>query len=231
MSIESVSSLDLDTLYPWSSPWLRVNFVMTLDGATTDSSGISKGIASAGDSALFSHLRSGADAVLVGAGTYRAEQYKPLKRDATLCVVSRSLELDPDYVGFTQSRRRPIIVTCEAAPAERREALSRHCDVIFAGTSHVDLPDAVTQLHARGLTQVLCEGGPQLFADLLDADLVDDLCLTVVSRFSTDPSAPRLVPAGVRESDWVCEHTIHDDDSVYTRWSRSGKPVSAATSD
>lgn len=226
-----MSSMDLDALYPWSSPWLRVNFVMTLDGATTDTSGISKGIASAGDSALFSHLRSGADAVLVGAGTYRAEQYKPLKRDATLCVVSRSLNLDPDYVGFTQSRRRPIIVTCESAPGERREALSRHCDVIVCGTSHVDLPDAVAQLHARDLTKILCEGGPRLFADLIEAELVDDLCLTVVTRFGTDPASPRLVPAGVHESEWVCEHAVHDVDSVYTRWSRSGKPVSAASSD
>ncbi|MGV7864272.1 dihydrofolate reductase family protein, partial [Mycobacterium kansasii] len=43
----------------------------------------------------------------------------------------------------------------------------------------VDLPAALAKLHARGLSRVLCEGGPALLGTLLSAYLVDELCLTI----------------------------------------------------
>jgi riboflavin biosynthesis pyrimidine reductase len=50
---------------------------------------------------------------------------------------------------------------------------------VVCGENRVDLPRAVAALVERGLRRVLCEGGPRLLTDLLLADLVDELCLTL----------------------------------------------------
>jgi riboflavin biosynthesis pyrimidine reductase len=65
-----------------------------------------------------------------------------------------------------------------------------------AGDERVDLAAAVAELAERGLTRVLCEGGPTLFGALLAAGLVDELCLTV-STLLTGPGTGRIVAGPV----------------------------------
>jgi riboflavin biosynthesis pyrimidine reductase len=91
-------------------------------------------------------------------------------------IVSRSLELDPGARCFSGP---VVVVTCEAADPTRRRRLAAVADVVVAGAEQVDFVAAVGQLHDRGLTRLLCEGGPQLLTGLLSADLVDELCLTL----------------------------------------------------
>src|SRR4029079_17992653 len=74
---------DLKDLYAAPDrPWLRVNMVATVDGAATGDDGTSRSINNEVDHQVFDLLRELADAVLVGAGTVRAERYavgrKPL---------------------------------------------------------------------------------------------------------------------------------------------------------
>jgi riboflavin biosynthesis pyrimidine reductase len=85
--------------------------------------------------------------------------------------VSRSLDLDPAARCFAGPT---VVVTCAAAPGR-----DRFPDVVVAGQEEVDLVDAVRQLAARGLTRLLCEGGPRLLTAFLQAGLVDELCLTL----------------------------------------------------
>ncbi|MPQ96795.1 deaminase [Modestobacter sp. I12A-02628] len=211
---------------------LRVNFVTSLDGAVAVD-GRSGGLGSDGDLRVFRVLRALADAVLVGAGTAAAEGYRPLSADspvgrlrsdlgrpatAPVVVVSRRASLSPDdqLAGAAQPT---VLVTCAAADPERRAALTAAgVHVLVCGEDDVDLPEALDQLAARGLEQVLCEGGPALFAAALDAGVVDELCLTI---------APALVGGGpqllggtalaeVARPELV--HVLTEDGSLFTRY-------------
>ncbi|MFF0344025.1 pyrimidine reductase family protein [Kribbella sp. NPDC004875] len=184
---------------------LRVNFVTSLDGAVT-LEGLSGGLSSKDDQFMLGRLRMLADVVLVGAGTLRAEGYGGLRLGAkrrawrtdhelpenpTLAVVSARLELAADSPVFTEAPTRPIVITCAASPEGQREALAKVADVLVCGDDAVDLTAAVDALRERGLTQILCEGGPHLLGSLTDADLVDELCLTV-SPLLAGPGARRI---------------------------------------
>jgi riboflavin-specific deaminase-like protein len=189
--------------YPHGHRWVRVNMVGSLDGvATVD--GVAEGLSSDADRRVFRLLRALCDVVVAGAGTVRAEGYREPKvaekyvglRAANgqaavppVAVVSRSLDLDVSSELFAQQRTRTIVLTCSDAPDDRRRALAEVADVVDCGTSTVSLPAAFDALHARGLSRILCEGGPSLLHELVADDLLDELCLTV---------APMLAGGGDR---------------------------------
>jgi riboflavin biosynthesis pyrimidine reductase len=194
--ISDIGDAELARLYAYpAGHWLRGNMVASADGASA-LDGVSGGLSTPADRRLFWVLRGLADVILVGAGTTRAEHYRPTRpgdswaplglrdgRPATppLAVVSRSLDLDPADPLFTgaPADATTIVITCAAAPADTREALRRSADVVVAGEAAVDLKQAVATLHDRGLGRVLCEGGPSVLAQLAAASLLDELCLTV----------------------------------------------------
>ena len=175
-----------------ASSYLRAGFVVSADGAIA-SEGSSRPLSGAADMAAFQALRAVSDAVLVGAGTVRREDYGPVRLRETgrawrrehgrrglprLVVVSRSLDLDPTARCFPPDRST-VVVTCAGAPEAARTGLAEVAEVVVAGQAEVDLPSAVAALRDRGLTRLLCEGGPTLLTDLLAARLVDELCLTL----------------------------------------------------
>lgn len=219
---------DTDSGLP-DSGGLRAGFVLSADGGAAVGGG-SRGLQSPADQAVFAALRAVSDAVIVGAGTARAEGYRPIRvrpegrqwraaqgraASPTLVLVSRSLELDPDDVCFTGPA---VVVTCAAADAGRRAALEAVTDVVVAGADDVDLPAAVRMLRERGLRRLLCEGGPTLLTALLLAGLVDELCLTTAPVLLG--SAPTLLtqalpaPVGLR----LLHLVDGGDGSLLTRW-------------
>ncbi|MFC4113573.1 pyrimidine reductase family protein [Nonomuraea zeae] len=177
--------------YPNDRPWLRLNMVSSADGAAW-LKGRSGGLSSAGDKRIFQVLRGLADVIVAGAGTVRKEGYGPVKpRDSwaeiregrpevpPIAVITRSLGFDLDDELFTDAPSRTIVITCESAPHERRKEAAKRSDLIVAGEERVDMRQAVAALHDRGLTKILCEGGPRVNAQLSACDLVDELCLSV----------------------------------------------------
>lgn len=176
---------DLHQAYAWpDEPCLRVNFVTSLDGAAA-LDGRSGGLGGPADKAVFSHLRATCDVILVGAGTATAERYGPAR--VPVAVVSARLSPSPGERLFTPgpATARPLVLTCAAAPADRRAALLAQAEVVDCGDEGVDARLVVAELHGRGFRRILCEGGPRLFASLLAVSAVDELCLTL---------APLLVP-------------------------------------
>jgi riboflavin biosynthesis pyrimidine reductase len=166
----------------------------------------------------------------VGAGTARAEGYRPVgvrpegrqwraahgrAPSPTLVLVSRSLALDPGDRCFTGPA---VVVTCAAADAGRRAALEAVTDVVVAGDDDVDLPAAVGALRDRGLRRLLCEGGPTLLTALLAVGLVDELCLTTAPvLLGTAPTL--LVQALPAPRDLQLLHLVDGGDgSLLTRW-------------
>jgi riboflavin biosynthesis pyrimidine reductase len=215
-----------------TGPGLRANFVSSLDGAAT-LDGRSGGLSGEADKRVFSLLRRLADVVLVGAGTVRAEGYQGELVDAAsrawrvahgraphpaLAIVSGSLELDAGSELFTRSPVRPTVFTTAHAPHERREALSAVADIVVCGT---DTLDAHGLRAALGDVRVLCEGGPHLFATLLAADVVDELCLTVAPSLAGGESiriaeGQEQLPRGMGLG-----HALVSDDWLLLRYVRA----------
>jgi riboflavin biosynthesis pyrimidine reductase len=175
------------------SPWLRANMIESIDGAAS-LDGRSGGLSGDADRQVFRVLRSLADVILVGAGTARAEKYRPVRereifpalregQAATppIAVVTRELDLDLDspLLSGAAGGARTILLTTEAAPAGRRAAAAAHADVVVAGRDSVTPAAAVKALSARDHRRVLVEGGPTLLRQIADAGLLDDLCLTL----------------------------------------------------
>jgi riboflavin biosynthesis pyrimidine reductase len=218
------------------SPSLRVNFVASLDGAV-ESDGYSRGLSNPADKRVFALLRAHADDVMVGAGTLRHEGYGPARTPAedlvrrqaaglpehpTLVVVSAALDLDPTSRAFTEAPRRPVVLTHASAPPERQSSLAAVADVVICGDSVVDMVVARSELERRGLTHVLCEGGPHLFGALLAADLVDELCLTV-SPLLTGAGAGRIVAGAAVSSPLSMRlvHILESEGALLTRYARA----------
>ncbi|MBD0323901.1 MAG: pyrimidine reductase family protein [Aldersonia sp.] len=231
---------DLRDLYAYpadlTAPWMRVNFVASIDGAIAVE-GTSGELGTPSDHTVFFLLRELADVILVGAGTVRAEDYGGAKIDEAtrerrlalglaavppIAVITTGAGIDPTSRLLTDTTVPPIILTCEVAPAERRQRLAdAGAQVLEIGHDRVTSAAILDTLAGLGMPRVLCEGGPSLFGQLITDDAVDDLCLTVSpmlvggleSRVAVSPAATRRPMARA--------HVIADDDgTLLTRWVR-----------
>lgn len=214
-------------------PHLRVNFIASIDGAAWRD-GRSGPLNDAWDHQVFGHLRRLADVVMVGAGTIRVEGYGGLRVDEEsqrwrvahglaphppLAVVSRALDLDPGSEVFTTAPVRPLVITCAAAPQDRRAELETVADVVVCGDSEVDLRAARDGLVARGLPQVLCEGGPTLFGSLIAADAVDEVDLTI-SPVLESGTAARIAHGPHRSLPMRLHHALPGGPMLFLRYLR-----------
>ncbi|WP_219415425.1 pyrimidine reductase family protein [Pseudonocardia nigra] len=210
-----------------TAPWVRVNFVASVDGAVSVD-GRSGGLGSPADHRVFVLLRELADVVLVGAGTVRAEDYRGARRPTrgrdlppAIAVVTGSADLDPGSRLFTDTAVPPIVLTLDSAPAQRRERIAE------AGGEVVVLerltPDLVLgELARRGLHRVLCEGGPTLLGELVAADAVDELCLTVTPLL-TGGTAGRIAvgPEGTHPRPLQLVGALHEEGTLVLRYRRA----------
>ncbi len=173
---------ELEAAYaPGGQPWLRVNFVSTVDGAAQGADGLSKSINNAADKRVFDMLRRRADCLLVGAGTLRTEGYDVPR--VPLVVVSRSADVPPTLREAPRGRvLMATVASAEGLGAARDRLGEEH--VLVLGDDELDPAALKAALAERGWTEILCEGGPSLFADLLAAEVVDELCWTVVPRLT-----------------------------------------------
>ena len=218
-----------------SVPRVRVNFIASLDGAATVD-GLSGGLNNADDKLVFDTLRLLTDVILVGAGTIRAEGYGGIRFSADdaawrvqaglaaqppLAVVSGRLDLGPGHPLFTEAATRPIVLTHAASPADRRAALAEVADVIVCGEGAIDPRRLVAELAARGLPQILCEGGPHLFGDLLAADRVDELCLSLSPVLAGGSAGRIAVGATAATRAMELLHVLRAGDMLFLRYART----------
>jgi riboflavin-specific deaminase-like protein len=226
---ELASNMRLHELAPPGRPYLGINMVSSLDGkATLDWR--TKGLSSDVDRRLFHHLRTQADAVMVGAGTVREERYGRMTKndelrqkrqneglvpDALAVIVSGRLELPPDLPLLNEPEQRVVIAT---GSEDTIPGVQAKVDYARVGD---DLPRLMAYLEERhGVRSVLCEGGPTLNSYLFAAGIVDELFLTlnpklvagaatltiVAGRELVEPVEPELVSVA------------EDAGELYTRW-------------
>ena len=213
--LADLSDDELTELYaPPSGPWLRVNFVSTVDGAAQGSDGLSKGINNDADKRVFDALRSRADCLVVGAGTLRTEAYDVPR--LPLVVVSRSGDLPPTLRDAPPGRVLMATVASADGLAEVREQLGAE-NVLVLGEEEVDLVALKQELADRGWAEQLCEGGPSLFADLLAAGVVDELCWTVVPML-TGGDAVRIATGSEVDVTLRPALLLEQDGTLLGRW-------------
>jgi riboflavin biosynthesis pyrimidine reductase len=173
-------------------PWVRANMVASADGAAA-LDGRSGGLGGPADRMVFNILRSICDVILVGAGTARAERYKPVRESQVwaelragrsplppIAIVTRSLDLSdcqPLLSALPADARTLVITTAEAA-GRAPAGWAREVRTVVAGETHVDIGQAVAGLVSLGFREILTEGGPHLLGHLTRAGLLDELCLT-----------------------------------------------------
>lgn len=228
-------SIDLTQAYaypPGDTPWLRANMIASVDGAAT-LGGRAGALGNPTDQWLLGLLRALSDVIIAGAGTVVAEHYGPARvrpefaglrgaaPEPRMAVVSRSLELDFGSAFFI-GERRPLVITCEAAPEARREEAEKVAEVVVAGEHKVEPSRLVAELAKRGYRRLLCEGGPQLLGELAAADVLDELCVSI-SPLLVGGNAPRITnhPADEYRRPLRLVHLLIDDDELlYARYRR-----------
>jgi riboflavin-specific deaminase-like protein len=226
---ELASELSLGDLAPPDRPYLALNMVSTLDGrATLD--GRTRGLSTEADRRFFHALRAGVDAVMVGAGTLRAERYGRMAKseevrarraaegrspDPLAVVVSASLALPADLPLLAEPEQRVVIAT--ASDAELAEAQAR-VEYVRSGD---DLPLLMAKLRdEHGVGSVLCEGGPTLNSHLLAAGLVDELFLTLNPKLTGGADAFTIVAGRqlIEPAELTLVSVATADGDLFTRW-------------
>ena len=225
---ELASELRLHELAPPERPYLGINMVSSLDGkATLDWR--TKGLSTEVDRRLFHHLRTQADAVMVGAGTAREERYGRITKndelsakrvaegraaEAVAVVVSGRLDLPPDLPLLNEPEQAVLIATGSEAELP---GLGAHVEYARVGD---DLPRLMAELHERGVRSVLCEGGPMLNSFLFAAGVVDDLFLTMNPKIVGGAAALTIVAGRelVEPVELDLVSVAEADGELYTRW-------------
>jgi riboflavin biosynthesis pyrimidine reductase len=217
-----LSDDDLRRLYAAPRPdWLRVNMVSTVDGAGTGPDGLTGSVNNAADHRVFHALRALADAVVVGAGTARAEGYRPSALPTV--VVSRRGQVPPRLQEGGPGS--VLLVTCTTGAIQAaREQLGTEA-VLVLGHDSVDLGALRPALAERGLRRLLSEGGPHLLRDLVAAGAVDELCTTVVPRLLAG-EGPRIATGQGVDVGLDLRLLLEDQGTLLARWflSPSGAP-------
>jgi riboflavin biosynthesis pyrimidine reductase len=148
-----------------------------------------------------------------------------------IAVVSRRLDLDPasPLLAASPAHARTIVITTEAAPPGRRAAAAAAgAEVIVAGRQSVDIRAAVGALAGRGYRCILTEGGPYLLSQIIEAGLLDELCLTI-SPLLAGPGAGRIVAGpgplhppggGASSHELRLAHVLAEDGHLLCRYLR-----------
>jgi riboflavin biosynthesis pyrimidine reductase len=164
--------LDLRGSAPPDRPAVALNMIASLDGRITVA-GRAGPLANRADYELFHALRGAGDAVLVGAGTVRAEGYGAMDRPCV--VVSRSLDLPPALGLLRAPGNRVIVITDRE---DEVQPCAATVEYLRQPPGEIDMAAALRRLRAEhDIRALICEGGPHLNAALLAGRLVDELFL------------------------------------------------------
>jgi riboflavin-specific deaminase-like protein len=190
-------------------PFVYVNFAMTADGKIASANRKVSSVSSKTDREHMMELRAQADAVMAGARTVDlfpvslgpgAKRYRQMRLRNSLAeynlriIVSGSGSVDPKAKIFKKRFSPIIILTTAQIPKRRMEALQRvGAEVKICGRTAIDFAAAFRWLKKEWkVKRLLCEGGGELHGALVQADLVDELHLTICPKIMGGRDAPTI---------------------------------------
>ncbi|MFE6335642.1 dihydrofolate reductase family protein [Streptomyces sp. NPDC057798] len=189
-------------------PYVLLSAAVSLDGYLDDTGPERLLLSSPADFDRVDEVRASVDAILVGAGTIRADNPRllvnsPARRAARISAgrpeyplkvtVSGSGELDAG-ANFWHTGGEKVVYTTEKG-ARRARAAGLAADVVALGPG-LDWRLLLADLHSRGVRRLMVEGGGRVHTQLLQEGLADELQLVLAPLFVGDPSAPRLFGPG-----------------------------------
>lgn len=224
-------------------PFVYINMAMTADGKITSARREYPRFTSDLDRRTMDRLRAEADAIVVGAGTLRADD-PPLKvRDEEMRAYRESLGKSgaPLRVVVTasgsigESRRffddteggERIVATVEILEAQKLAALQSKAEVWQLGQAEVDLQRLLDRLGRRGARRVLVEGGGELNWRFIREELADELYVTIAPALLGGREAPTLLegsgfPMASRRRLRLLE-LRREGDEIYCRYELVGR--------
>ncbi|MGZ3100021.1 dihydrofolate reductase family protein [Streptomyces sp. H72] len=190
-------------------PYVLLSAAVSLDGCLDDTGPERLLLSSPADFDRVDEVRASVDAILVGAGTIRADNPRLLvnsaeRRGARIAAgkaeyplkvtVSATGELDPAAAFWHTGGEKLLLTTGRGA--RRARALGLAADVVPLGEA-LDWRAALEHLHdERGVRRLMVEGGGTVHTQLLRQELADELQLVLAPLLVGDPDAPRLFGPG-----------------------------------
>jgi riboflavin-specific deaminase-like protein len=189
-------------------PYVLLSAAVSLDGYLDDTTPDRLLLSGPADFDRVDEVRASVDAILIGAGTIRADNPRLLvnsaeRRAARVAAgkpeyplkvtVSGSGDLDP-AANFWHTGGDKVVYTTDKG-AERARTAGLAADVVSLG-AELDWSGLLADLSARGVARLMVEGGGKIHTQLLQQGLADELQLVVAPLFVGDPTAPRLFGPG-----------------------------------
>lgn len=175
-------------------PYILLNYALSVDGKLSTEQRDPVRFTSRIDRGLMDEIRADADAVLIGAGTLRAEDPPVRIRAArrrnerrragksphpVSVILSRSMRLPRTGRFWEDDQVERIIATTRQAKDEQVLPFRDLAEVVRAGRTTVDLHELCRMLADRGIGRLLVEGGGEVNMAFWEADLVDEVYLTL----------------------------------------------------
>lgn len=193
-----------------SRPYVLLSAAMSLDGCIDDTSDTRLLLSNEEDLDRVDDERARSDAILVGAGTIRADDPRLLVRspkrrreraargqpeNPLKVTLTRSGDVDPSSNFFTLGDVEKLVYAPSPAAGPLRDRLGAAGTVVDAGEP-LDLDAVLSDLAGRGVHRLMVEGGGHVHALFLAAGVVDELQLVVAPLLVGSAGAPRLVEGG-----------------------------------
>lgn len=215
-------------------PMVTLKLATSLDGRIATATGESQWITGPEARRMVHALRKSHDAVMIGAGTARADDPMLNVRDfgqvrqPVRIVAARTLEIPLDgNLGRTAKDIPLWLLHGPLASPERRAAWASCGARLIACPEHeggLDVASAMAQLGAEGLTRIFCEGGGQLAAALLRADLVDELTIfaagTMLGSDGRAAVGPLLLEHLAKARRFRCRESRQVGGDIFSLWDR-----------
>jgi diaminohydroxyphosphoribosylaminopyrimidine deaminase / 5-amino-6-(5-phosphoribosylamino)uracil reductase len=187
-------------------PLATLKMAASLDGKAAARDGSSKWISGPEARAEVHMMRAAADAILVGAGTAKADDPSLTCRDPSyrgdpkLRVLVDGRGIVPEERRIFDGEAPTLVATTERAPEARRSGWARAGAEVLVledvGDGLVPLDRLMEALGKRDVQHVLVEGGPTLAWDLVQRDLVDTLVLFFAPVLVGGQTAPSVLMGG-----------------------------------
>ncbi|MER6349535.1 dihydrofolate reductase family protein [Streptomyces sp. NPDC001595] len=190
-------------------PYVLLSAAVSLDGCLDDTGPERLLLSGPADFDRVDEVRASVDAILVGAGTIRADNPRLLvnsaeRRAARVAAgkpeyplkvtVSGTGDLDPGAQFWHTGGEKVVYTTPRGA--QRLRATGVAAELVALGED-LDWRSVLADLHdSRGVRRLMVEGGGTVHTQLLRQGLADELQLALAPLFVGDPAAPRLFGPG-----------------------------------